>query len=232
MKEHGRRQPLTLARSVRSRDGVGEATLHVTGRSRPQGLFSAASTAAAGPLVRGICRSHAGPQRLSQRPSSGGPTTDPSGLPIRWPWCPWRPPVAPGGSRCSCCSSVRVRPGAGVCGEGGLQEVWGLPGGAREHGKPAGRVSWRGGENYTESRGLQSPGAAGWARATGGPASRPRTLARSSRGVRLESAGRRLGSRIQLRRGGRGRFSAEGLFRPWATKLLFWDVKCITSWVT
>lgn len=161
MKEHGRRQPLTLARSVRSRDGVGEATLHVTGRSRPQGLFSAASTAAAGPLVRGICRSHAGPQRLSQRPSSGGPTTDPSGLPIRWPWCPWRPPVAPGGSRCSCCSSVRVRPGAGVCGQGGLQEVWGLPGGAREHGKPAGRVSCRGGGELHGVPGATKSGSCG-----------------------------------------------------------------------
>lgn len=129
---------------------------------------------------------------------------DPARFPLRWPWCPWRPPVAPGGSRCSCCCSVRVGPGTGVCREGrdskrsggGAAGLGGLGDLRRGCFRGVGRSARGPGATRSEERRATS--------GSGGPASRPRTR-RGPRGVGLEPAGRRLGYRIRLPRDGPGR---------------------------
>lgn len=93
----------------------------------------------------------------SARPAAAQPL-DPARLPLLRPSCPWPHPAAPGGSRCSCCYSVKGRARARGRGEEGtIRDLGAARWGQGEWGA-AGMVCWGRGEG-SEVGG----GAAGWA---------------------------------------------------------------------
>lgn len=180
-----------------SRDSAGVAQPHVTGAAGRGVSFLQRAPQRLGLSTAGPAVLTQAPRRSPSARLPAAQLPDPARLPLRRPSCPWRPPAAPGGSRCSCCYSVRSRADRGSAGRGRLQGSGGLRGRARRSGGTGdcgmggcGRLSSGGGAT------TRDPGAAGLAR---GRWASELSLHRPVSGV--DSPGRCLWCQFQLPKG-------------------------------